>query len=43
MEKVFHVEHFFCILFGCFKNYLYLCSRFKNIIYGHRFCNTVSK
>lgn len=31
MEKVFHVEHFFRILFGCFKNYLYLCSRFKRL------------
>lgn len=31
MEKVFHVEHFFCILFGCFKNYSYLCSRFKRL------------
>lgn len=31
MEKVFHVEHFFCILFGYFKNYSYLCSRFKRL------------
>ena len=25
------MEHFFCILFGYFKNYSYLCSRFKRL------------
>ena len=25
------MEHFFCILFGGLKNYLYLCSRFKRL------------
>lgn len=39
MVKLFHVKHFFHVLFGRFRYFVYLCTinnKVKNLLYGYK-------